>query len=140
MCVDFFEIDNSQREGASFKRPRCKYVRWDLNRYPYPFKDKEFDFVITGHIAEHLEDPSKFCLEIQRIGKRGYIETPSKFYEEIYGWDFHKWYVYVENNFLIFENITERTFLGEYIRDLYHHKKDRKFISLHDNNIEKLIT
>jgi len=138
--VDFFESDNSQRDGAEFKPPDGKYIHWDLNTYPYPFKDKEFDFVIAGHIAEHLDDPPRFCLEVQRIGKRGYIETPNKLYEEIYGWDFHKWYVYIENNYLVFENILDRTFLGKYIRTLYHEKGDAEFIRVHDSNIRNLIT
>lgn len=42
-----------------------------------PFKDKEFDYVICNQVLEHSEDPVKFLSEISRVGKRGYIETPS---------------------------------------------------------------
>lgn len=139
--VDFFEENNRERDGANFKKPsKGKYVHWDLNQYPYPFKDKEFDFVIAAHIAEHLDDPLRFCQEIQRIGKRGYIETPNKMYELLYGWEFHKWYVNIEHDVLIFENIIDRTFIGEFIRNLYHVKQDPEFRKLHDQNIAKLIT
>ena len=43
-----------------------------------PFKDKEFDFVIASHVAEHVEDISYFLNELSRIGKKGYIEVPTR--------------------------------------------------------------
>tara|TARA_Y100000992_G_C21066093_1_gene396472 strand:+ start:34 stop:645 length:612 start_codon:yes stop_codon:yes gene_type:complete len=42
-----------------------------------PFKDKEFDFVITSHVIEHVEDVNFFIKELQRISKKGYIELPT---------------------------------------------------------------
>ena len=65
-----------------------------------PFKDNSFDFVIATHILEHLEKPDKFIKEIQRVGKRGYIETPSPFAEAIFGHSFHKWFVYLKEKTL----------------------------------------
>ena len=43
-----------------------------------PFNDKEFDFVIASHVAEHVEDVSFFLSELARIGKKGYIEVPTR--------------------------------------------------------------
>ena len=43
-----------------------------------PFNNKEFDFVIASHVAEHVEDVSFFLSEIARIGKKGYIEVPTR--------------------------------------------------------------
>ena len=43
-----------------------------------PFKDKEFDFVIASHVVEHVEDISYFLNELSRVGKRGYIEVPTR--------------------------------------------------------------
>ena len=43
-----------------------------------PFKDKEFDFVFASHVAEHVEDVSYFLNELSRVGKRGYIEVPTR--------------------------------------------------------------
>jgi ubiquinone/menaquinone biosynthesis C-methylase UbiE len=43
-----------------------------------PFKDKEFDFVIASHVVEHVEDVSYFLNELSRIGKKGYIEVPTR--------------------------------------------------------------
>ena len=48
-----------------------------------PFADKEFDFVIATHIAEHVPDPKKFMAELMRISKRGYIETPTPFFDNL---------------------------------------------------------
>ena len=43
-----------------------------------PFKDKEFDFIIASHVAEHVEDISFFLNELARVGKKGYIEVPTR--------------------------------------------------------------
>jgi ubiquinone/menaquinone biosynthesis C-methylase UbiE len=41
--------------------------------------DNEFDFIITSHVLEHVEDPIFFLNEIQRVSsKGGYIEVPTK--------------------------------------------------------------
>ena len=43
-----------------------------------PFKDKEFDYVILSHVLEHVPEPFNLKKEIERIGKAGYIELPTK--------------------------------------------------------------
>jgi SAM-dependent methyltransferase/uncharacterized protein YbaR (Trm112 family) len=50
-----------------------------------PFKDSSFDFVICRHVLEHVEDPEALLRELKRVGKKGYIETPSPFSELIHG-------------------------------------------------------
>ena len=49
-----------------------------INEKKLPFKDKEFDFIIASHVAEHVEDISYFLNELARVGKKGYIEVPTK--------------------------------------------------------------
>ena len=46
-------------------------VVWDLNKYPYPFKDNEFEVVRAFAIMEHLNSPIKTMEEIKRITKHG---------------------------------------------------------------------
>ena len=66
-----------------------------------PFKDKSFDFIIAAHILEHIEKPDKFINEIERVGKGGYIKTPSPFGETLIGHGFYLWYVYIKEETLI---------------------------------------
>jgi SAM-dependent methyltransferase len=65
-----------------------------------PFKDKAFDFVICRHLLEHMYDPLLLLAELERIGKAGYIETPSSLLEKLHGWDFHRLLVDAKNNCL----------------------------------------
>jgi len=53
-----------------------KFIK--INEKKLPFKDKEFDFVITSHVIEHVDDLDFFIKEIERISNQGYIELPSK--------------------------------------------------------------
>ena len=43
-----------------------------------PFENNHFDFVITSHVMEHVENLSFFISEIERVSKKGYIELPTK--------------------------------------------------------------
>jgi SAM-dependent methyltransferase len=43
----------------------------DLNRYPYPFPDSEFDWIEMSHIIEHVERPLHLMGEVHRIAKDG---------------------------------------------------------------------
>ena len=68
---------------------------------PFPFKDGEFDFVVCGHLLEDVRDPFWLASEIQRVAKRGYLEVPTRFVEQMYwverkgmcGYAHHRWYV-----------------------------------------------
>ena len=42
-----------------------------------PFKDKEFDFVISSHVIEHVQDVVLFIKELERVSSKGYIELPT---------------------------------------------------------------
>ena len=37
--------------------------------YDLPFRDKQFNDVLSSHTAEHLNDPSRFFHELSRVGK-----------------------------------------------------------------------
>ena len=52
-----------------------KFVK--LENKMLPFKDKEFDIVITSHVIEHVKDVKFFIKELQRISTKGYIEVPT---------------------------------------------------------------
>jgi SAM-dependent methyltransferase len=51
----------------------------DLNKFPYPYDDNEFDIVYASHILEHLNDLSRVMGELRRICKNGakiFIRAP----------------------------------------------------------------
>ena len=58
-----------------------KFVRIKDKRLP--FKDNEFDFVISSHVIEHVEDFKFFISEIERITAQGYIELPTRLGDNI---------------------------------------------------------
>lgn len=87
-----------------------KYLDYDKHRcgamriYPHqrfvnaagealPFSDKEFDYVICSQVLEHSDDPSRFLREIVRVGKAGYIETPSLLGELLFPKQSHRYVV-----------------------------------------------
>lgn len=78
VCVDF---QNSP--GV----PPHKMVKCDLASEPLPFPDKSFDFVYCRHVLEDMFDPFPLCREMARVGKAGYIETPSPMAELTRGVD-----------------------------------------------------
>tara|TARA_B100001057_G_C22577022_1_gene843461 strand:+ start:144 stop:752 length:609 start_codon:yes stop_codon:yes gene_type:complete len=49
-----------------------------LNDKKLPFENNHFDFVITSHVMEHVQDLSFFISEVERVSKKGYIELPTK--------------------------------------------------------------
>jgi len=58
-----------------------KFVR--VTDKKLPFRDNEFDFVISSHVIEHVEDFQFFISEIERISTQGYIELPTRLGDNI---------------------------------------------------------
>lgn len=90
-----------------------------------PFANKEFDFIIASHIAEHIDDPEQFCKELARVGKRGYIETPGAFDEFFLNEPFHKWVVSKKENCLIFKEKKNFKPFSEFIYSLIYLNETR---------------
>jgi len=44
-------------------------VLHNLNEFPYPFSDNEFDIIEADHVMEHLSEPFMVMKEIHRIAK-----------------------------------------------------------------------
>jgi len=79
------------------------FVQHDLNVYPYPFEDKEFDYCWASHILEHIKDPVMFVKEMSRISKSGYIEVPTPLIDNLVSGDDihqphgHVWWIFYED-------------------------------------------
>ena len=108
ILCDKFVADSTERAcgaGLLVDRP---IVLADATSMPFP--DGSFDFVFCSHLLEHMDDPAALLQELQRVGRRGYIETPSKVYEKLWGWDFHRWFVTVVDGRLLIESKDESIF------------------------------
>jgi Methyltransferase domain len=78
------------------------WVQRDIcDHKPWPFADKQFDFVVCSHTLEDIRDPLWVCSELMRVGKRGYIEVPSRAWEtcravehpRLAGLSHHRWLI-----------------------------------------------
>jgi SAM-dependent methyltransferase len=61
----FVNVDHRSDVGAD--------VVHDLNKFPYPFKDKEFDRIEADHVLEHLQEPFRAIKEAHRMLRPGGI-------------------------------------------------------------------
>ena len=116
VLCDLLVEDNSQRAGGFpivIDRP---FVVGDA--YHLPFKNKSFDYVICSHLLEHVEDPLQLIKELVRVGKAGYLETPSPLSERLFGWDFHLWFVKSKNGTLLFQKKGKGIRLGGFFHKL----------------------
>lgn len=99
---------NRARNEERFSRDT--WVQRDIcDREPLPFEDGQFDIVVCSQTLEDVRDPVWVCSEIVRIGKAGYIETPSRLEEQSYGfqgpwagWGHHRWLVETGGNSIEF--------------------------------------
>jgi ubiquinone/menaquinone biosynthesis C-methylase UbiE len=45
-------------------------IKWNVDTFPYPFKENTFDEILIKMILEHARDPIKVLKEIVRISKK----------------------------------------------------------------------
>ena len=76
VTCDFIDEDLERSDDLKIDRP---FVWANIEKLP--FRDRIFDYSITSHVLEHVDNPKEALEEIQRISKGGYIETPNAFYE-----------------------------------------------------------
>jgi SAM-dependent methyltransferase len=106
----------------------ASWVVADVCAPPWPFPGKFFDFILCSNLLEDVRDPLAVCRELVRVGRAGYIETPSRL-REIYakerpapfkrlfgempeiGFYHHRWFVEGEGSHLRFTAKTNA--LGE---------------------------
>ncbi|MCJ7660957.1 MAG: class I SAM-dependent methyltransferase [Anaerolineales bacterium] len=99
-----------------------------------PFRDKAFDYVICSHLLEHVENPNCAIQELERVGKRGYIEVPFEGAQKLIDFPSHLWYVHSEEGTLVFTAKQSQVF-DLYIQQLMQTMVDKgiwgKFTSLY---------
>lgn len=67
-------VDFAPPAGGDIER--C-IVRVDLSRQRLPFRDRCFDFVYCRHVIEDMASSTLLLDEMNRVGRSGYVETPS---------------------------------------------------------------
>lgn len=134
VLVDRYIDDNTER-GGNLKIDRPLIV---ADAEELPFKDGAFDYVVCFHILEHMPDPAKFLREIARVGKRGWIQSPSEIAERMFHWPFHRWYVNLIDGKLIMHPLdyegADRDTFGDLFDYLFaHNPRFARFSrSMHD--------
>ena len=90
---------------------RDTWVQRDFCHHaPWPFQDRQFDFVICSNTLEDIRDPLWVCSELMRVGKRGYIEVPSRAWETTLGHErrgqaglsHHRWLIEIKGQHMAF--------------------------------------
>ena len=77
---EFATVVADTQDLSSFYKEK-NFVK--INDKKLPFKNKEFDFVISSHVIEHVEDFEFFVKELERISSKGYIELPTRLGDNI---------------------------------------------------------
>jgi SAM-dependent methyltransferase len=95
------------RQGPPDERfTRDTWVQMEVRGgVPLPFEDDSFDFVICSHTLEDIRDPIFLCSELVRVGRAGYVETPSVQGIEsrsYAGHSHHRWLVSADGQALVF--------------------------------------
>jgi SAM-dependent methyltransferase len=61
-----------------------------------PFTDDSYDFVFCSHVLEHLDNPGRALRELARVGRRGYIEVPTRLSDILFNFtrlpNHHRWH------------------------------------------------
>ncbi|HYR84152.1 MAG TPA: class I SAM-dependent methyltransferase [Terriglobia bacterium] len=75
-----------------------------------PFCTGSFDYVFCSHLLEHVADPIRACSEMMRVGRRGFIETPTFAKDMLFAWaaGMHKWHVAAIADTLVFFEYSAR--------------------------------
>ena len=84
VLCDSFPSNLERGQDLKIDRP---FVWGNAERLP--FKNDAFDFVVLSHVLEHTFRPKQLLAEIERVGIRGYIETPSAWQEFLIPYTFH---------------------------------------------------
>ncbi len=111
MLVDLY-TEKSEHRAEELRTDGKSFKVADINHLP--FNDKSYDFVFCSHVLEHVENPKCACEELIRVGKRGYIETPSVMTDVMFSWakGMHKWVTFIIANRIVFFEYNERLLEG----------------------------
>lgn len=140
-------LDRTTHRAEAIVRDQRPFFEVDLEKLP--FADKAYDFVFCSHVLEHIDNPGAAMRELMRVGRRGYIEVPTRLSDVMFNFtrlpNHHRWHGLVVGAtvVLIEWNNWERRDLGndffnalqsEYsnaFQDFFERNRDLFFASFH---------
>lgn len=141
--------ETTTHRTESLARDHRPFYEVDLEKLP--FSDQSFDFVFCSHVLEHTENPGIAMRELCRVGKRGYVEVPTRLSDVMFNFtrlhNHHKWHgLVIKDTVVLIEwSDSERRELGNEFFDELHstygnnfqdffvRNRDLFFASLHWN-------
>ena len=84
-------VNSSAERGGALRTDGKPFVKCTIEYLP--FKDNSFVFDYACHVLEHTSNPKLALSELTRVSEKGYVETPTKLSEALYGWNFHKFII-----------------------------------------------
>jgi SAM-dependent methyltransferase len=105
-------VDNAPNRRERLVTMNKLFVVSDVHELP--FCSKSFDFVYCSHMLQCVKDPLAACREVMRVGKRGYIETPTLGKDTLFAWarGLQMWHVVAIGNHLCFFEYSDRQLDG----------------------------
>lgn len=104
VIADKFPHDDTHRCGKVLIYPHQQFIEADGEQLP--FEKDAFDYVICNQVLEHADNPARFIEEMVRVGKRGYVETPSMLGELMFPKESHRWVILlIEDKLVFYEDI-----------------------------------
>ncbi|HKT35406.1 MAG TPA: class I SAM-dependent methyltransferase [Nitrospira sp.] len=99
----------------------------DIGRLPY--RNGAFEFVYCSHVLEHVSDPASACEELMRVGKRGYIETPTRMSDIMFNYthlqDHHRWHINRVGTTLLFMPWEAAERRDTHVNEFFHMAKSK---------------
>jgi SAM-dependent methyltransferase len=104
------------------------------------FGDHSYDFVFCSHVLEHLDSPGQAIRELMRVGRRGYIEVPTRLSDTMFNFtrlpNHHRWHGMALGDTLVLVewNDWERRDLGNHFFDTLHSPYKNAFQDFFERN------
>jgi SAM-dependent methyltransferase len=124
------EEDRNSQFGHSEKLVTDKKIVF-YNGKVFPFRDKEFDYVICSHVLEHVDDLAYFLGEVFRVSNKGYFEYPLVYYDYLYNFDVHVNFIKYQAGTMKFIKKND-TSLGEFspVQQLFNLSLKKGYVAL----------
>lgn len=135
--ADRYPEETSHRMEAIARDSR-PFIQVDIEKLP--FRGSAYDFIFCSHVLEHLDNPGQAIRELMRVGRRGYIEVPTRLSDVMFNFtrltDHHRWHGLVLGKTLVLIewNERERRDLGNHYFNSLHSEYNNQFQTFFENN------